>query len=110
MRYQHKTLAAGRWKEMPFLEQMANVGSEVERALNWRAKDNTVYCQQAFERALELMDLTLQTSKGFPRLKELARVREALVDYFAGDNQFMSTDASWRRYFLPFVYAARKNH
>ena len=95
---------------MPFVEQMANVGSEVERALNWRAKNNTVYCQQAFERALELMDLTLQNSKGFPRLKELARVQEALVDYFAGDNQFMSTDVLWRKYFSHFAYAARKNH
>jgi hypothetical protein len=35
---------------MPFAEQMANVGSEVERALTWRAKDNPVYAGRAFER------------------------------------------------------------
>ena len=44
----HKELAAGRWNEMPFLEQMANIGSEVERALNWRAKKNAAYSQKAF--------------------------------------------------------------
>ena len=56
---------------------MANVGSEFERALNWRAKDNADYSRRAFERALELMDLTLACAKGYARLKELARVREA---------------------------------
>jgi len=110
MSYQHKDLAAGRWSRMPFLEKMANIGSEVERALKWRAKHNTAYSDQAAERALELVDLTLDTVKGFPRLKEIARLREAFVDYFYGTNQFMSTETSWRKYFLSFTYAARKNY
>lgn len=110
MNYQHKSLAAGRWQQMPFLEQMANIGSEVERALNWQAKKNPVYCRRAFERALELIDLTLAEVKGFPRLKELTRLREAVVDYFFGTNQFVSTPESWKKYFLTFTYAARKNH
>ncbi|MFH1776076.1 MAG: hypothetical protein ABH952_00715 [Candidatus Omnitrophota bacterium] len=110
MSYQHKSLAAGRWQEIPFLTQMANIGSEVERALNWRAKQNTAYYEHAFERALELIDLTLDSVKGFPRLKEVARLREALVDYFIGDNQFVSTEESWRKYFSHFTYAARKNY
>lgn len=110
MSYQHKTLAAGRWKQLSFVEQMANIGSEVERALNWRAKNNSEYCQQAFERALELLDLTLDATTIPSHFKELARLREAIADYFFGVNQFMSTDASWRKYFLPFVYAARRNY
>ncbi|MCL6613555.1 MAG: hypothetical protein K6U03_02860 [Firmicutes bacterium] len=109
MSYQHKELAAGRWHQLSFLEQMANIGSELERALNWRAKNNLPYSQQAFERALELLDLTLESTKGLARKKELCRVREAMVDYFCGTNQFGSTERSWRRYFMPFAYAARKN-
>ncbi|MDP2939473.1 MAG: hypothetical protein Q8O13_05305 [Candidatus Omnitrophota bacterium] len=109
MNYQHKSLAAGRWKEIPFLEQMANIGSEVERALNWRAKNNAEYSQQAFERALELIDLTLEGAKGFARLKELARLRESLVDYFLGTNEYQSSDESVRKYFLHFIFAARKD-
>jgi len=109
MSYQHKDLAAGRWDKLSFLEQMANIGSEVERALNWRAKHNVAYCQQAFERSLELIDLTLDNAKGFTRLKEIARIREAIVDYFFGTNQFMSTESSWRNYFSRFTYAARRN-
>tara|TARA_B100000315_G_scaffold222025_1_gene225819 strand:- start:1744 stop:2076 length:333 start_codon:yes stop_codon:yes gene_type:complete len=110
MNFQHKNLAAGRWSQLSFLEQMANIGSEVERAINWRAKENSAYSQKAFERALELIDLTLNCSKIFTRLKEVARLREALVDYFFGNNQYASTDESLKRYFLSFTYAARRNH
>ena len=106
----HKDLAAGRWKELSFLEQMANIAGEVERALNWRTKQNKVYSQKAFERALEPVDLTLEDAGSFPRLKELARVRESLVDYFSGSNQFKSSDVSLRKYFAPFTYAARRNY
>ncbi len=34
----HPGLAAGRWFELTLVEQLANVGSEIERALNWAAK------------------------------------------------------------------------
>jgi len=88
---------------------MANVGSEVERALHWKAKNNPVYCEKALERALELLDLTLETVTGFRRLKELARVREFLVDYFLGSNQYSSTETAWRKYFFGFASAAAKN-
>ena len=110
MSFEHKNLAGGRWKELSFVDQMANIGIEVERALKWRTKQNTAYAQKAFERALELMDLSLENIKGFSRLKELTRLREAIVDYFFGENQFKSTEASWQKYFSYFTYAARRNH
>lgn len=110
MDYQHKHLAAGRWNQLSFLEQMANIGSEVERALTWQAKQNDAYKHKAFERALELIDLTLENGNSRSRLKELARVREAVVDYFWGTNQFKSSEASWRKYFSQFAYAARRNY
>ena len=110
MSYQHKDLAAGRWQQLSFLEQMANIGGEVERALNWQMKNNGSYCQQAFERSLELIDLTLEDTKKPARFREISRVREALVDYFLGSNQFMSTEILWRKYFSSFTFAARKNY
>ena len=82
MIYQHQELAAGRWQQLSFLDQMANIGSEVERALNWQIKNNADYAQKAFERALELIDLTLDCDKNYAHLKEIARTREAIVDYF----------------------------
>jgi hypothetical protein len=110
MNYQHKELAQGRWYQFSFIEQMANIGSEVERALNWKARNNTAYCQQAFERILELLDLTLADARNHSRLRELTRVREAIVDFFFGVNQMASTEGSWRKYFSCFTYAARKNY
>jgi len=107
---QHKELAAGRWAEFPLFEQMAHIGGDVERALNWRARKNAEHSQKAFERALELIDLSLDCASSRSRLRELARLREAVVDFFAGDNQFQSSDASWRKYFLPFAYAVRCRH
>lgn len=92
---------------MPFCEKMANIGSEVGRALKWRSKGRVDYSQNAFERALELIDLTLDVPSNFAYLKEVARVREALIDYFLGTNQFGSTDPLWQKYFDHFAYAAR---
>ena len=105
MSIQHSGLAAGRWKQMTFLEQMANIGSEVDRALNWKAKNNEPFCQKAVDRALELLDLSLESTREFPRLKELSRTREALVDYFLGSNQYQSSENAWRKYFLSFATA-----
>lgn len=107
MEIQHKNLAAGRWGELSFFEQMANVGSEVERALKWREKNNPEYSRMAFERALELLDLTIEDQKNSTRLKELLRLREVLADYFAFENEYNSTEKSWRNYFYAFNFAAR---
>lgn len=107
MNYQHKELAQGKWSDLTFMEQMANIGSEVERATSWLKKKNAAYCRLAFDRALELLDLTIADKRNLLRLKELARLREALADYFLFDNVYGSSDKKWQNYFLAFNYAAR---
>jgi len=108
MNYQHRELASGRWKELSLTEQMANIGSEVSRALRWQKKGNSEYCEKAVSRALELLDLSLECAGSFSQLKEMARLREAVVDYFYGENRFSSSEILWRKYFDHFNYAARK--
>jgi len=105
MRRQHPELASGRWFELSLVGQLGNIGSEVERAIGWREKGNSAYAERAFERALELLDLSLADSKNRTRLRELTRLREGLVDYFCFDNVYGSSDESWRRYFRFFAYA-----
>jgi len=107
--FQHKELAAGRWKKFSFFEQMANVGSEVGRAINWRNKGDKEYSRLAIERALELLDLTIDDGKNQKKLRELLRLREVLADYFYADNTFASSDRLWQSYFTPFNFAARIN-
>ena len=75
---QHKDLASGRWNEMSLPVQMANIGSEVSRALNWQKKDNQEYCLRAASRSIDLLDLSLSSPHSFSKIKELARLREAL--------------------------------
>jgi hypothetical protein len=102
----HKELASGKWQKLSFMEQMANIGSEVERTIKWNRK-NSEYSRQAFERDLELLDLTISDKNNLSRLKELVRLREILVDYFQFDNIYQSTDKKWQNYFYAFNYAAR---
>ena len=106
MNYQHKELAAGRWFKLFFVEQIANTGVEFFRTINYRDKDSE-YSQAAFERGLELLDLTIDDPKNKKRLKELLRLREMLVDYFCFDNIYSSSDEKWNNYFYAFNYAAR---
>lgn len=109
MTYQHRELAAGRWHELSFFEQMANVGAEVGRTISWKNKGRPDISQRAFERALELLDMTVSDRKNRSRLRELLRVREALADCYVFDNIYRSSDESWQRYFYPFQFAARSN-
>lgn len=110
MMYQHKGLASGRWGKLSFLEQMANIGSEVERSMGWRKKGNPEYGRQAFTRTLELLEFTIADQKNKKRLRELTRLREILIDYFVFENVYKSTDQSWHNYFYPFHFAARRFH
>lgn len=103
----HKDLAAGRWAKLSFFEQMANVGSEIERTIKWKHKGNDKYSQMAFERAFELLDLTISSAKTYSRLKELVRVREVLADHFIFKNTYGSTEQSWKNYFFSFTNAAQ---
>ena len=103
---QHKDLASGRWQKFSLLEQMANIGAEVGRAINWKNR-NEENSKMAFERGLELLDLTIIDPKNKKRLKELLRVRETLADYFYFDNIYGSSDEKWNNYFYAFNYAVK---
>jgi len=108
MKYQHRKLAIAGWKNLSFVEQVANIGSEVERMILWREKKKA-YNQKAFERTIELLTFTIDDPKNRNRLRELTRLREVLIDYFFGKNIFSSSDELWRNYFYAFNYAARIN-
>ena len=102
----HPELTADRWQCFSLVEQLANVGSEVERAIKWSEKGRADLCTKAVYRGLELLDLTIADSRHRQRLKEVTRLREALADYFFGPNEFGSSDLVWHRYFHAFGMAA----
>ncbi|MBI3948303.1 MAG: hypothetical protein HY321_20475 [Armatimonadetes bacterium] len=106
MTYQHKGLAESGWNKLSLVEQMANVGAEVGRALNWREKKPD-YALSSFYRSLELLSLTLANPENRGRLKEIARIKEVWADFFFGDNVYRSDAAFFERYFYAFGCAAR---
>lgn len=99
----HRSLAAGRWQELTLGEQLANIGSEVSRALRARAAGKRERADAALDRALELFDLTLADERWQGRRREIARAREAVVSHFLSANE--DGDESLDGYFLPFAAA-----
>ena len=106
--HQHRDLAAGRWGRLSLPEQLGNVGSEIGRMLRWRGRDERLMLS-AFDRALELLDLTLADPRWRGRLREIARVRELLCDAVAGGGDYATMLEDLDRYFLAFAVAARRN-
>ena len=107
---QHRDIAGGRWHHLSLAEQFGNIGSEISRAIRWSGK-NPDTARSALYRALELFDLTLDDPRhrqSAPRLREIARTREVVVDFFAGSNEYGSTSASLMKYFDQFALSARR--
>ncbi len=102
----HQNLASGQWQTMTLTEQLANVGSEFERAWSWRAKGNSQYAENATDRMLELLDLTIADPRWRgPKLRELTRLREAVNEEWLKGGDSVPKDLS--KYFLNFAVWAR---
>jgi len=104
MSFTYQNLARERWFEMSLAEYLGNIGSEYERAWKWKQKNNQAYFEKAFERMLELFDLTLADLrwKGL-RLREIARAREQVCSEFMGELE----QGSLSKYFNQFAMAVR---
>ncbi len=102
----HQDLASGRWHSLTLAEQLGNIGSEYGRAQRAMHQGDADRFQNATDRCLELFDLTLVDPRWRgPRLRELARVREAACEEFFS----ASPDSkSLERYFLAFAVSARR--
>lgn len=101
----HPNLAAGKWQSMTLAEQLGNVGSEFERALNWKQKNQPQYFQTAFDRMLELLDLTISDPRWHNhRLRELCRLRENACQELANPQN----PEGLKKYFFNFALLARK--
>jgi hypothetical protein len=105
----HSSLSNGRWFTMSIAEQMANVGSEYERALRWKERGNAPYFEKAMDRMLELFDLTIADPRWQNhRLRELCRVREIVRDQLCSKNPQPWSLPDLREYFLAFGLLANK--
>lgn len=71
---QHSNLENGRWAELTFPQQMANIGSETSRVYKALLGGKEARAESAFQRFQELIDLTIRLG----RLNESASARSAM--------------------------------
>jgi hypothetical protein len=95
------------WAKFSLVEQMANIGSEVSRAL--RAKGNQARYWGAVARALDLFYLTVEDLRWKGRLREVLRVRELFAAAALGSDEFKTSLEDLDRYFDCFAWLARSN-
>lgn len=75
----HPTLEK-RWNQMPVYQQILMISNELNRAVNMQ-NDPKEY-KNALERALELMDFSIDDVKMRPLLKEFLRDREMVAHHY----------------------------
>ena len=106
----HGSLVDGRWKTLSIAEQLANVGSEVERAIRAREAGKEARFERAFDRALELFDLTAADDRWRgPRRREVLRAREEFCRLFFETSPPAGSARGLIDYFLHFAIAARRS-
>jgi hypothetical protein len=105
----HSSLAGGRWHTFTLVEQLGNVGSEVERALRARDQGRPDRLEAALDRALELFDLTATDPRwNLARRREILRAREQFCRVFFDAGAESDLADYLRQYFLQFAVAARR--
>jgi hypothetical protein len=96
------------WERFSIVEQLANVGSEVERAIRAHERGNVERFNLSLDRALTLFDLTASDARWFgPRCREVLRAREEFCRLFFHPTVPAESTEGLRRYFLAFGVAAR---
>ena len=98
-----------RWTAFTLMEQLANVGSEVERAIRAHAAGNASRFDNALARALELFDLTAADARWRgPRRREILRAREEFCRLFFSTTPPEDSIPGLQRYFLYAAIAANR--
>ena|SRR5579863_2366126 len=105
---EHLELARVSWAKFSLEEQMANIGSEVSRAL--KAQGNEARYWGAVARALDLFYLTIGDPRWKGRLREILRIRELFAAAALGSEEFQTSLQDLDRYFDCFTWIARSGH
>lgn len=105
----HVGLVAGRWATLSLIEQLANVGTEVDRAVAAWETQRIDRFDRALARALELFDLTAGDGRWRgPRRREILRAREEFCRLFFDKECPPGAAVSLKAYFLRFALLARR--
>lgn len=101
-------VTTSRWQKLSLAGQLANVGSEVARAIRWQNVGDREQKEKSAERALELLDLSIDAASRASQRWELLRLREVLCDALYDHNAYDTNPDHIENYFLPFALVAQK--
>ncbi len=97
------------WFTLTLAEQLGNIGSDFERAVRWKQKNQPEIFQSTSDRLLKLLDLTLIDKRWHNhRLQELTRVREEVCVALFGDRYDDQSISGLQHYFLSMASLARR--
>ena len=74
----HRNLESAKWRKFSVKQRELMIANELNRAKNWIEKNDLEEVKNCYERALELLDLTVEITKSASRLKEYLRLREMI--------------------------------
>jgi len=95
------------WKRFSLAQQLGNIGSELSRVGHWEARQDLENRNKSLERALALIDLTLRDERWRSRLKELARLREVISDWYVDQGEYEIPPGALEAYYTSFALLAR---
>ena len=88
---------------MSFGQQMGNIASEIARAKHWDKAGDLASRAKALERAIELVDLTVESKRDYFKLRELLRLREILGDLLVKSDYYNVSWSMLENYCLSFL-------
>ena len=96
------------WDHLSLEAQLGNIGSEFERALRWKEKNQQPMFEKASQRMLELFDLTLADPRWHNhRLHELTKARDVAYAELYDNKELSGNPEGLKKYFLQFATFAR---
>ena len=91
-----------KWYSMPVNVQIANIGSEVERALRWKDRDPKK-AENFCRKAISFWEIVKSDPKNRFREEEFQTAMDELEDFFLGENLYQTTEQDLRRYYDAFL-------
>ncbi len=85
MANEHSTLSPERWAEFSLDQQILMIGNEMNRAAKQLVSGNQGHLSKAYERILNLTDLTIRVQKRSSFLREILRWRDLIAALYISE-------------------------
>lgn len=93
----HRNLTKEKWSQFPFFQQILMVANELHRASKWIEKGDFSEVKLCYERAFELLYLTIAVLQERRKLRELLRFKEMLALLYVKKRPLLSENESLER-------------